>query len=109
MIKRFNQAVTFSLLVFFTTESILPAIDSDAGKFSTVDRLSTPTDHCSVFSWILEETETEECDSKTHGDQIFCVVSSFHARGYEVLPFLPQEIVLYRNQKLLKLIHLLRI
>jgi hypothetical protein len=109
--KRLQQAVTLSLLIFFMVENMLPAfIDAHADKFSTFYRVSTPTEHCNVFSWILEENETEERDDhRTYSDQIICFVTSFTLRGFEPVRNLPPESILSGSQKLLKLIHLLRI
>jgi hypothetical protein len=112
MIKRLRQAVTFALLVFFAVENMLPAaIDSHAENFSIVDRVSTPTDHCNVFSWVLEENETEERDDqKTHSDQVaFVATSVIHAQASKAFLSLPLKSVLRCSQKLLRLIHLLRI
>ena len=69
MILRIRQILTILLLIFFSLENVVPACtDSEPEKYSTKDQVSSHKEYRTIFSWILEETESEERnDNKAHG------------------------------------------
>ncbi len=68
MILRLRQILTISLLLFFSVENVLPvSTDTDPEQYSTYDQVSSQKEYPALFSWILEENESEERIDKAHG------------------------------------------
>ena len=68
MINRLRQILTILLLLFFSLENVLLASsDTDPEKYSAYDQVSSQKEYPPLFSWILEENESEERNDKAHG------------------------------------------
>jgi|GEM_PF-4660684 len=68
MILRLRQILAISLLLFFSLENVLAvSTDTDPEKYSIEDQVSSQKEYPPLFSWILEENESEERIDKAHG------------------------------------------
>ena len=72
-IQRLRQVSTISILLFFSAENLVPcAINAGPEKYSVQDQYSPQKEHTTIFSWILEENESEtRNDTKAYGLQTF--------------------------------------
>ncbi len=114
MINRLRQISTILLLLFFSLENVLLASpDTDPEKYSAYDQVSSQKEYPALFSWILEENESEERHDKAHGTPGHVSHFSFtffnlHSIANERIRPLDASLPA-GSQQILKLIGLLRI